>query len=239
MSSLANLPELVGFFSYSLDDDVRSDGALALLRRRICGELGRRLRRKLWLWQDEETIPSGPLWADEVRKAIAESVFFIPIVSPNALKTDEFRTEFEAFLARERELGRSDLIFPILYIPAPELQEAARRDADDMLKSIHSRRYADWTHIRQADARSPEVEKQVARLCERIVDALNEPCESPQERRLRAEIEAKRQALAALRSSTAGEGASASATPDTSGREWRLSPRAVAAGVICVVLVGL
>lgn len=240
MSSLADLPELVGFFSYSLDDDVRSGGALALLRRRICGELGKRLRRKLWLWQDEETIPSGPLWADEVRKAIAESAFFIPIVTPGALKSDDFRTEFEAFLARERELGRGDLIFPVLYIPAPELQEATQRDADEVLKTIHARQYADWTHIRLADIRSPEVGKQVARLCERIVDALHEPWESLEERRLRAEIEAKRQALAALRSGTAGDGASAPAKPDTgAGRGWRPSSRALAAGVICVILMGL
>jgi formylglycine-generating enzyme required for sulfatase activity len=245
MSSLADLLELVGFFSYSHDDDVRSGGALALLRRRICGELGKRLGRKLWLWQDEETIPNGPQWADEVRKAIAESVFFIPIVTPGLLKSDDFRAEFEACLARERELGRSDLIFPILYIPAPELQNAAQRDADDMLKTIHARQYADWTHIRLADIRSPDVEKQVARLCARIVDGLHQPCESPEERRLRAEIEEKRQALAALRASSAGDGASGNsmswpATPEAGAvMGWRPSPRAVAAGVLGIILMGL
>jgi formylglycine-generating enzyme required for sulfatase activity len=250
MSSLADVPELVGFFSYSLDDDVRSGGALALLRRRICGELGKRLQRKLWLWQDEETIPSGPQRADEVRKAIAESVFFIPIVTPGALRSDDFRTEFDAFLAHERELGRGDLIFPILYIPAPELQDATRRDADDVLKTIHARQYADWTNIRMADVRSPEVGRQVARLCERIVGALREPCESPEERRLRAEIEAKRQALAALRSGEAGpserldgeagNSMSAPAQPEAGAVSgWRPSPRALAAGVLGVVLMGL
>jgi formylglycine-generating enzyme required for sulfatase activity len=245
MSSYADLPHLAGFFSYSHDDDVRSGGALALLRRRICGELGKRLGRRLWLWQDEETIPSGPLRADEVGKAIAESVFFIPIVTPSALKSEDFRTEFDAFLARERELGRGDLIFPILYIQAPDLQNAMQRDADDVLKTIHARQYADWTHIRLADLRSPEVEKQVARLCTRIVDALREPSESPEERRLRAEIDAKRQALEALRSGAAGsserlDGASAPATPEAgAARGGRLSPRALAAGVLGVILMGL
>jgi formylglycine-generating enzyme required for sulfatase activity len=245
MSSYADLPDLAGFFSYSRDDDERSGGALALLRRRICGELSKRLQRRLWLWQDEETIPPGPQWADEVGKAIAESVFFIPIVTPGALKSDDFRTEFNAFLARERELGRGNLIFPILYIPAPELQEATQRDGDEVLKTIHARKYADWTHIRMADVRSPEVEKQVARLCERIVDVLREPWESPEERRLSAEIEEKRQALAALRSGAAGDGAAGNsmswpAQPETgAGGGWRPSPRALAAGVLGVVLMGL
>ncbi len=239
MSSYADLPDLAGFFSYSVDDDVRSGGAQALLRRRICGELARQLGRKLWLWQDEETIPSGPLWADEIKKAIAESEFFIPIVTPAALKSDDFRTEFDTFLARERELGRGDLVFPIVYIPVPDLQNAAQR-GDDVLKTIHARQYADWTHIRLADLRSPEVEKQVARLCKRIVDALREPCESPEERRLRAEIEAKRQTLAALRSGATGDDASAPPTPEAGVvRGWRLPPRALAAGVLGIIVMGL
>ena len=35
MSSLADLPELVGFFSYSREDDADSQGALSALRYRI------------------------------------------------------------------------------------------------------------------------------------------------------------------------------------------------------------
>jgi formylglycine-generating enzyme required for sulfatase activity len=240
MSSWADLPDLAGFFSYSSADDERSGGALALLRRRICGELRKRLRCRLTVWQDEELIPGGPERADEIKEAIAESTFFIPTVTPGALRSDDCRTEFEAFLARERELGRSGLIFPVLYIPVPELQNATQRDGDEVLKTIHARRYADWTHIRLADVRSPEVEKQVRLLCERIVDMLQEPWESPEVSRLKAEIEEKKQALAALRSGTAEEAASAPAPPETGAvTRWRPSPRALAAGALGVVLAGL
>jgi hypothetical protein len=54
MSSLADLPDLVGFFSYSRSDDDHSDGALSLLRERIRKELRMQLGRELRLWQDIE-----------------------------------------------------------------------------------------------------------------------------------------------------------------------------------------
>ena len=47
MSSLADLTDLVGFFSYSRSDDEHSDGALSLLRERIRKELRMQLGREL------------------------------------------------------------------------------------------------------------------------------------------------------------------------------------------------
>ncbi len=54
--------------------------------------------------------------------AVEQSVFFIPIVTPRAVNSNYCKFEFEAFLARERALGRADLVFPILYVPVPALQ---------------------------------------------------------------------------------------------------------------------
>src|SRR3954451_12345038 len=116
MSSLADLPELVGFFSYSRRDDERSDGALSRLRARIAAELGLQLGREFRLWQDSAAIPDGSLWEEEIKRAIAESAFFIPIVTPSAVGSKHCRFEFESFLQREAVLGRNNLIFPILYV---------------------------------------------------------------------------------------------------------------------------
>jgi hypothetical protein len=44
-------------------------------------QLGRNVR----LWQDTAAIPDGALWADEIKRAISESAFFIPIVTPSAV----------------------------------------------------------------------------------------------------------------------------------------------------------
>jgi hypothetical protein len=65
MSSLADLPELVGFFSYSREDDEGSKGALSALRDAIHRELDAQLGRShsnFRLWQDKEAIATGKLW---------------------------------------------------------------------------------------------------------------------------------------------------------------------------------
>jgi formylglycine-generating enzyme required for sulfatase activity len=182
MSSLVDLPDLVGFFSYSRSDDKNSDGALTLLRERIGKELRLQLGRELRLWQDKEAIPFGTLWADEIRRAIAESAFFIPIVSPSAVNSRHCRMEFEGFLAREKELGRDDLVFPVLYIPVPGLGNAEQRGRDEVLKIIHARQYANWTEMRLKDVASSEMRTEVARFGRHIVAALQKPPEPPEER---------------------------------------------------------
>jgi hypothetical protein len=65
MVSLTDLDELVGFFSYSREDDDDSEQALSTLRTRIQNELRTQLGRSketLRLWQDREAIPPGTLW---------------------------------------------------------------------------------------------------------------------------------------------------------------------------------
>jgi hypothetical protein len=190
MSSLADLPDLVGFFSYARSDDRHSRGALSLLREHIHSELQLQLgRRSLRLWQDKDAIPFGTLWQEQIEEAIAESAFFIPIVSPAALDSDHCRIEFRAFLERESELQRKDLIFPILYIEVDGLAKTDQLDVDDVLKSIHARQYADWTKIRLDDADSSAVKKEVARFCRGIVAALRK---TPEDRHRMEEAEARR-----------------------------------------------
>ena len=83
MGSLAQLPELVGFFSYSRDDDKAFRGALWALRDAIQRELSALLGRNdrnFRLWQDQHAIAPGDMWESAIASAIEQSVFFIPII---------------------------------------------------------------------------------------------------------------------------------------------------------------
>jgi TIR domain len=194
MSSLAELPELVGFFSYSRRDDERAGGSLSALRKRIHDELGLQLGRDVRVWQDSAAIPHGTLWEDEIARAIAESVFFIPIVTPSAVGSDHCAFEFKAFLARESALHRGDLVFPILYVRVPALTSADKRAQNELLEIIRARQYSDWTTLRQEDLSSPIVRKQVEAFCRDIVEALRKRWESPDERRRKEEAQGRRRA---------------------------------------------
>lgn len=58
----------------------------------------------------------------------------IPIITPIFFRSLACRAEVERFLARERELGRQDLILPVYYVSTPELDKPERRDADELAR---------------------------------------------------------------------------------------------------------
>ena len=170
LPALTDLPELVGFFSYSRDDDSDSEGGLTLLRRRIQSELRGQLGRSektLRLFQDAEAIPPGSLWEGEISGAIEQSAFFIPIISPRVVQSEHCGVEFRKFLDREKALGRTDLIFPILYIDVPELHEDHVWRNHPTLNVIGARQYVNWCDFR-FELDGPQVRRAIAQFCTKI-----------------------------------------------------------------------
>jgi uncharacterized protein (DUF2252 family) len=148
----------------------------------------------------------GSLWEEEIKKAIAESVFFIPVVTPNAVRSKHCKLEFESFLKREGALGRNNLIFPILYVPVPGLEkkeEEWRRD--DVLKIIGERQYMDWQRFRVRSLSESEVAERIVRYCGKIVLALRQPWVSPKERGREVEAKARQQAQEELQAKRRAE----------------------------------
>ena len=196
MASLAQLPELVGFFSYSREDDEAFRGSLSALRdaiqRDLSAQLGRS-RRNFRLWQDQEAIAFGKKWESEIARAVEEAVFFIPIVTPRAVASKYCKFEFESFLARERALGRNDLFFPILYIHVPALLDEVEWRDDPVLSVVAKRQYADWRSFRYVSVDTPTYGQAIDRFCGKIAETLRERWISPEERR-RLEAEAKKRA---------------------------------------------
>jgi hypothetical protein len=196
MASLADLPELVGFFSYSREDDQGSRGSLSALRDAIQNELSAQLGRSqadFRVWQDKSAISLGTLWEKQIAQGIAQSVFFIPIVTPRALRSQHCALEFRAFLERETELGRDNLVFPILYIPVPALDDEKLWRDDPVLKVVGTRQYLDWRELRHHDPNSVEVRQRLEQFCRNITTALHQPWLSSEERRRQAEVEARQQ----------------------------------------------
>jgi uncharacterized membrane protein YhaH (DUF805 family) len=197
MSSLANLPEVIGFFSYSREDDEAFRGTLSALRDAIQRELGAQLgrsKRNFRLWQDQEAISPGKLWESEIKTAVEQSVFFIPIVTPRVVNSEYCQFEFESFLARERSLGRADLVFPILYISVPALEDETQWRNHPVLSAIARRQYVDWRSMRHVDIQSTVVREAIERFCRKIVEALQQSWQSPEERRRQEEAEAQTRA---------------------------------------------
>jgi hypothetical protein len=193
MLSLAERPDLVGFFSYSRRDDAHSQGSLSRLRAQIYNELRLQLGFDFRLWQDTVAIPEGAEWEGEINKAIAESVFFIPIVTPSSVASIHCRMEFEAFLGREEELGRKNLVFPLLYVRVPALEKEELWRQDPLLGIVGRRQYIDWQRFRHRSFTEAEIAEKIEQFCRNIVESLQQPWVSPADRRAAEEVDAQRE----------------------------------------------
>jgi hypothetical protein len=197
MPSLADLPELIGFFSYSREDDEGSRGGLSALRDAIQGELSAQLGRTqtdFRIWQDKAAISLGTLWEKQITQGINQSAFFVPIITPRVLKSQYCAMEFQAFLAREAELGRDDLVFPILYIPVSALEDEKLWRNDPILKVVGTRQYLDWGKLRHKDLQSIEVRERLELYCRGITRALQKTWVLQDQGKRRKELEARQRA---------------------------------------------
>ncbi len=198
MSALAELPEIVGFFSYSREDDDAYKGRLSALREAIQQELGAQLGRSkatFRLWQDKAAIAPGKLWESEINTAVTQSAFFIPIVTPRMINSRYCQFEFDAFLGREKVLARSDLIFPILYVPVAALLDEAQWRAHPVLSVVGKRQYVDWQLFRYSDVQSPAQLEAIAKFCATIADALRQPEPSAEQRRRQRAASSSRESI--------------------------------------------
>ena len=196
MASLAQLPKLVGFFSYSRADDDDFRGALSALhdasQRNLSAQLGRN-KRNFTVWKDQEDIAPGQMWESRIKQAIEEAVFFIPIVTPRVVDSTHCKFEFESFLARERALGRNDLVFPIHYIRVPALLDEDEWRDDPLLSIVAKRQYVDWRSLRYDSVDTRAFGHAIDQFCEKIAETLRRRWTSPEERP-GLEAEAKRRA---------------------------------------------
>ena len=143
------------------------------------------------LWQDQDAIAPGKDWEAEITKAVEQSAFFIPIVTPRAVSSDYCQFEFNSFLARERALGRGDLVFPILWISVPALSDETQWRGDPALSIVAKRQYVVWRSFRYFTVDTPAFGQAIDNFCSNVVKTLREPWLSPEER-VRQETEAKR-----------------------------------------------
>jgi hypothetical protein len=137
------------------------------------------------------SIAVGQEWELEIKKAVEQSAFFIPIVTPRAVNSKYCKFEFESFLAREQALGRNDLMFPILYITVAGLENEVVWRANPVLSIIARRQYFDWRPERHLDIHSTAARSKIGAFCRNIVDALNQSWISPEEHQRIEEAKAR------------------------------------------------
>jgi hypothetical protein len=167
-----------GFWSYSHDDDERDGHGLLRLAAHIQNEFALVTGETLTLFVDRDDIAWGEEWRRRIETALAETTFFIPVITPLYFKRDECRRELLSFVGQAQSLGVMELVMPLLYVEVPDLVE----DSSDETRALVARmQYVDWRELRLSPENSAEYRRGVNSLALRLAEINNryEQSESP------------------------------------------------------------
>jgi parallel beta-helix repeat protein len=163
------------FMSYVRFNDQHDNGQLSQFRERLSAEVRVQTGEEFLIFQDRHDIAWGQNWQQRLDQALDAVTLLLVIITPGFFRSPACRAEVERFLARERDLGREDLILPVYYVSAPELDDPERRDADEVARVLASRQFADWRDLRFEPFTSPMVRKAMAQLATRMRDTFWRP----------------------------------------------------------------
>lgn len=168
---MADLPDhLAAFMSYARSDDKHDDGQLSQFRERLSAEVRMQTGEDFRIFQDRSDIAWGQNWQQRIDEALDAVTVLLVIITPGFFRSSACRSEVERFLSRERQLGRRDLILPLYYVSAAELENPRYRENDRLAQELASRQFIDWRELRFEPLSSPVVRKELARLATSIRD---------------------------------------------------------------------
>jgi parallel beta-helix repeat protein len=160
------------FFSYVHRDDEHDGGQIRRLRDLLEGEVRMQLGDASFaIFVDRADIAWGQNWRKRIDSSLAAVTLLIPVITPAFFASDECRHELDLFLAHERDLARDDLILPIYYVSAPNLDVPARREHDSLARQLGERQRADWRDLRFEPFTSPVVRQRLSQLASRMRDS--------------------------------------------------------------------
>lgn len=121
------------------------------------------------LFLDRDDLQWGENWRNRVIEALTTGYFFVPVLTPRYLLSEQCRFELDVFARTATDLGVKELILPLLYAEVPSLHEESPIDSTARL--LKSFQWEDWTDLRFEDRHSAPYRRGVNRLARRLVDA--------------------------------------------------------------------
>jgi F-box protein 11 len=171
--------EPAAFMSYVRFNDQHDDGQLTQFRERLGTEVRAQTGEEFAIFQDRNDIAWGQNWQQRIDETLDVVTLLLVIITPSLFHSPACRAEVKRFLDRERALRRADLILPVYYIDAREMDDPELRERDEMAKVLASRQYADWRELRFEAFTSPQVRKAIAQLASRMRDTFWQPTVAP------------------------------------------------------------
>jgi hypothetical protein len=167
----------IGFWSYTHRDNELEGGRIRRLAAAIQNEYELLTGDSIIIFVDSSEIEWGQEWRQVIDGALLRTAFFIPIITPLYLRSEQCRREFVEFVGRASRAHARDLILPILYA---DTQQVADPDTDDeVARLIRDIQSEDWRSLRLAEETSPDYRSAVNRLANRLVGVAASFAERP------------------------------------------------------------
>jgi F-box protein 11 len=167
------------FMIYVQFDDQHDDGQLTQFRERLSMEVRAQTGEKFTIFHEGNDFAWEQDWQHRIHEASETVTLLVVIITPSLFRSSACRADVQRFLKWERNLGRQDLIMPVYYISARDMDVPWMRDADEMARMLASRQYVDWRELRFEPFTSLAVRKAIAQLAARLGDTFWQPLVVP------------------------------------------------------------
>jgi hypothetical protein len=173
----ANTEQPSGFWSYVHDDNDGEGGRILRLCDLVQKEFASLTARSIEMFVDRKDIAWGAKWKITIDDALTETTFFIAIVTPRYLQSEQCRREILLFTQNAQEREVPELLLPILYFPVDDLVEES---TDKVRSAIAAAQYERFDQLRLEDEDSKPYRTAVNKLALRLIDIAKEVANRPE-----------------------------------------------------------
>lgn len=174
-------PDTAVFWSYAHADNELDGGRILALARHLVNEYELLTGQSLRLFVDRKDLEWGHEWRTRIDRALVQSAFFVPVITPRYFARTECRRELLDFSAQARSRGLNELLLPILYVKLDDLTES---NSDEAVALTAQSQYVDWTALRLASVDSQEYRIALNALAQRLQELVS----SVEETQLQREV---------------------------------------------------
>jgi hypothetical protein len=166
------------FMSYARFGDEQDEEQLIMLLDRLSTEVRAQTGHE-FIFEDCNDTVWRQNWEQYINDMVIDEptavTVLLVIITPSLFSCDVCREWVHWFLDRESAPGQPDLIWPVYYITAREMDDRLLRKDDEMVRALVSRRRSDWRELRFEPGTSAVTRKEIALLASRMCDTLWPP----------------------------------------------------------------
>lgn len=155
------------FWSYAHEDNRLDGGGILGLATHLREELSLSAGTDIAFFVDRDELKWGEEWRRRIDTALAQTTFFIPIITPRFFASEECRRELFAFVGQARSLGLLELVLPVLYVDVPRF---GSENSDEAVALVSRMQYVDWRKLRLLGERSTEYRVALNSLAQRLLE---------------------------------------------------------------------